>query len=215
MRSYMAVYNELNADKWLNSYSTNIKAGTGGFHGRRLEKEDIISFRNNLSLTPPEVLMLMPWKVQQSYNERLVQFIKGPEWEWLDEASKIKFENSEFRITSNSDRMGYRLNGEGLKQSSEEQLVSSPVSFGTIQLLPDGQLILLMADHQTIGGYPRIAQVISADLPILAQMRPNENVRFGIISLENAEMELQAQQKHLNLIQNECKLKFQNWLDEN
>ncbi len=83
--------------------------------------------------------------------------------------------------------MGFRLNGEPLYLLDKIELVSSAVNFGTVQLLPDGQLIVLMADHQTSGGYPRIANIVSADLPILAQLNPNESVNFEIISRSEAE----------------------------
>ena len=87
----------------------------------------------------------------------------------------------------NSDRMGFRLSGEPLFLSKPTEMVSSAVNFGTIQLLPDGQLIVLMADHQTSGGYPRIANVVTTDLPLLAQLGANEKIAFHLISVEEAE----------------------------
>ena len=83
--------------------------------------------------------------------------------------------------------MGFRLNGEPLYLLNKIELISSAAAFGTIQLLPDGQLIILMADAQTSGGYPRVAHVASADLPILAQLGANDKVNFEIISIEEAE----------------------------
>ena len=83
--------------------------------------------------------------------------------------------------------MGYRLSGEPLERIVADEMLSSAVTFGTIQLLPDGQLIVLMADHQTTGGYPRIANVIAADLPLLAQIGPGDGVGFHIISMADAQ----------------------------
>jgi antagonist of KipI len=84
------------------------------------------------------------------------------------------------------------------------ELVSSAVSFGTVQLLPSGQMIVLMADHQTTGGYPRIAHVISAHLPKLAQLRPCDTVQFKRMDISAAEILLAAQQKELHILQRAC-----------
>lgn len=111
--------------------------------------------------------------------------------------------------------MGYRLTGKKLKLTEDKGLVSSAVNFGTVQMLPDGQLIILMADHQTTGGYPRIANIISAHLPQMAQMNPGEEVKFRLTTINKAEQKLAAQQKQLTQIQNHCKLKMQKWLDAN
>ena len=108
--------------------------------------------------------------------------------------------------------MGYRLYGEELMTEKNEQLVSSAVDFGTVQLLPNGQLIILMADHQTTGGYPRLAHVVSTSLPSVAQLKPNEEIRFRIITLQQAEDDLICQQKYLEQLQNACKLKIENLL---
>ena len=83
--------------------------------------------------------------------------------------------------------MGFRLKGEQLHLLHSKELVSSATSFGTIQLLPDGQMIVLMADHQTAGGYPRIANIISADLPIAGQLGPGDRVSFKVVTVKDAE----------------------------
>jgi antagonist of KipI len=111
----------------------------------------------------------------------------------------------------NADRMGYRLTGKKIKTKEEKSLLSSAVNFGTIQLLPDGQLIVLMADHQTTGGYPRVAHIITADLPLLAQIGPNEIINFHFTDLETAQEKLIQQQKHLQEIADACKLKMEKY----
>ena len=90
-------------------------------------------------------------------------------------------------------------------------MVSSPVDFGTIQLLPDGNLIILMADHQTTGGYPRIASVIKSDLPTLAQMNPNDKIKFRLISFEEAESEWLAREKLLAELKQVCLEQYKNY----
>jgi antagonist of KipI len=109
-----------------------------------------------------------------------------------------------FTIHPFSDRMGYQLNGVDIKRKQNTELVSSAVSFGTIQLLPSGQLIVLMADHQTTGGYPRLGHVISAHLPKLAQLRPSDCIHFIKTDIATAEQLLIAQQQELNILQRAC-----------
>ena len=94
---------------------------------------------------------------------------------------------AEFKVTPQSDRMGIRLSGARVEGRAARDMVSGAVVPGTVQVPPDGQPIILMADAQTIGGYPQAAHVATADLPILAQMKPGEGVRFREISLEEAQ----------------------------
>ena len=211
-RCYLALFNELNLPSWLGSYSTNLKAAAGGFKGRGLKKDDNLPFAD-LPLTTTEPFVKLPWWYHAPEEDsREIAFIQGPEWSWMTTKSQTLFLNNGFTITPASDRMGYRLQGVVLEQGKMEQLVSSAVTFGTVQLLPDGQLIVLMADHQTTGGYPRIASVISAHLPRLSQMLPGEVIPFAMATTEEAEAKYRTQQKSLVDLQNTCKLKMQNWL---
>ena len=116
-----------------------------------------------------------------------MRVVAGAEFERLTAISEQNFLSQNYTISHNSNRMGFRLSGEPLYLLNKIELVSSAVSFGTIQLLPDGQMIILMADAQTSGGYPRIAHVISTDLPILAQLGANDKVNFAPVSIEEAE----------------------------
>ncbi len=126
--------------------------------------------------------------------------IVGAEYEQMTALSEQNFLKQDFAISNDSNRMGFRLNGEPLYLIDKIELVSSAVDFGTIQFLPDGQLIILMADHQTSGGYPRLAHVVSTDLPILAQLGANDTVGFEIISLEEAEGLLFQNEIELNYL---------------
>jgi len=213
-RSYLAVYNELAVERWLTSYSTNTKAGAGGFYGRRLMKDDVIYFQKRLQFDAGnEMLIALPWKEKIESNQERIEFTEGPEWTWLTEEAQGQFQKGPFQITPSSDRMGYRLSGRALQPKDTSQLVSSAVTFGTIQLLPNGQLIVLMADHQTTGGYPRVANIISAHLPSLAQRNPGATIHFQKTSVERAEEKILQQQKRLLKIQKECKLAIQKWFD--
>jgi antagonist of KipI len=116
-----------------------------------------------------------------------VRIIPGAEFPGLSDEHKRLIETADFAISNNSNRMGFRLNGPALKLADSTELVSAAVTFGTIQLLPDGQLIVLMADHQTTGGYPRVGHVISADLPLVAQLGPGDKLGFKIVDIAEAE----------------------------
>ncbi len=111
----------------------------------------------------------------------------GPQWEVFTEEARTAFREQAFVIDARSDRMGYRLNGARLALSRPLEMVSKAVSFGTVQVPPDGNPIVLMADRQSAGGYPKIAYVASVDLPLLAQALPGDAVRFDMVTLEQAQ----------------------------
>ena len=210
-RCYLSIYKELQLHPWLASFSTNLKAVAGGLAGRKLQKDDELDY-NDLLININEI-SLLPWRhtTEYSYDNR-IEFIPGNEWSWLSDESKNSFVSNYYVVSFSSDRMGYRLQGKTLEPSTNEQLVSSAVSFGTVQLLPSGQLIILMADHQTTGGYPRIAHVITTHLPKLAQMKAGDKLIFVKTTIEAAQKKLLAQQQYLMQIQKTCNLKIQNWL---
>lgn len=196
--AYLAVQGGFVLDKWKASYSTNLKINAGGWQGRKLKKGDEINFKTVFNkITKARIL---PWLANTSglsFSKHKIRVITGIEWDWQTKASQKIFTKRPFMVTKESDRMGYRLKGEILSRQVKDELISSAVSFGTLQLLPDGQLIILMADHQTTGGYPRIAHVISADRSAVAQLRPGEIFSFEVVSLAVAEEAYLAQVRWL------------------
>ena len=104
--------------------------------------------------------------------------------------------------------MGFRLEGKPLFLLNKTELVSSAVDFGTIQLLPDGQMIVLMADHQTTGGYPRLGNIISIDLPLIAQLGANDKIGFHLVSIVEAENLLLDFEKDLSFLRIGSKFAF-------
>ncbi len=224
-RCYLAIKKGVKLLKWLNSYSTNLKAEAGGFSGRKLVKDDLIELNDEVHnyKLPDENdpiavgFKVLPWKANQESGINLTEelmILKGNEWDWLDKTSQEKFLKNPFFISPNSDRMGYRLDSEPLYSTKKMELISSAVNFGSIQLLPDGQLIILMADHQTTGGYPRLGNVISVQLPMLAQMKAGEQIRFNFTDHETAESLLIQQHQHLQQLKIACRLKLENHNDE-
>ena len=218
-RAYISVHGGFAADKWLDSYSTNTKAVAGGWKGRKLEKGDELTFKESSIyfagfLKEGRHLQKLPWRAdpQNAYRHIHEIFIlAGPEWKNIKPASSEDLLNNNFIIHPSSDRMGYHVKGIAIELSGDTELISSAVSFGTIQLLPNGQLIILMADHQTTGGYPRIGNVITAHLPKLAQLRPSDCIHFKMVDQDLAEELLFAQQQELLLLQSACNTRLNEW----
>lgn len=203
-RAYLATNPCIMPGNWLNSFSTNTRVKAGGHGGRALQKSDIIAVQDKEHPIPRADFLELTEMDTRIYGDRKLRCIAGPEWHLLDEASGSRFQEASYMITTQSDRMGYRLKGANLALRDPVEMVSSPVDCGTIQLLPGGQLIILMADHQTTGGYPRIASVISADLPKLAQSAIADPLLFELTDLDTAEELLFSMYRELELIKNTC-----------
>ncbi len=185
-RAYLSVKDGFKIEEILNSKSTNLTAKFGGFEGRKLQNGDRIEFNHKSQIANRKSQIansLIPFYTRFP----TVRVIAGAEFENLTALSEQNFLKTDFTVSQNSDRMGFRLQGEPLYLLDKTELISSAVNFGTIQLLPDGQMIILMADHQTSGGYPRIANVIPTDLPLLAQLGVNDKIAFHLVSIQEAE----------------------------
>ena len=211
-RAYIAVQGGWQATEWLGSYSTHLKAAAGGYHGRALQKDDVIeSAATDVYFDQHKIFS---WHISEIELDKMyhpansIRCIKGIEWDLLEDAAKRSFQKNDFIISDQSDRMGYRLNGPSLLLNQSTELISSATDAGIIQLLPDGNCIVLMADHQTTGGYPRIASVIKADLPKLAQAEAGRAIHFKMVSLQEAEDAFIQQQKTLREIKTACHFNF-------
>jgi len=153
---------------------------------------------------------ILPWSMnpENVMTDEPIRIQCGREWDQIKACSQQCFLSKPFGISPTSNRMGYQLIHEPLKTVTTTSMLSSAVSAGTIQLLPSGQLVVLMAAHQTTGGYPRIAHVISADLPRLAQKGPGDSLRFTLTDSMTAEYEWILEQNYLQQVRNVCALKL-------
>lgn len=220
-RAYIAVAGGIDLPPVFGSRSTYLRAQFGGHEGRALRSGDVL-VSGTPSLTAQRIASSLRssgatgvgrWTVASSvrpaYNDDpIVRVVPGEHHDLLDEASRERLLSSTFKVSSNSDRMGYRLSGGPLSLLEPTELLSEGVAFGTIQLPPGGEPIVLMADHQTTGGYPRIGEVASVDLPLIAQLKPGDRLRFRLVSVEKAQQAYLAQERDLAMARAAIELRY-------
>lgn len=193
MYSYLCVHGGFDIEPVLCSASTNLKAGFGGFEGRYLKADDSLKVRTHSSLPVIGVARLMP--------THTIRVIKSSEYECFTPSSREDFESQQWQLQSSSNRMGYRLAGSlALELIEPIQMSSHGVDIGMIQVPPQGQPIILMADAQTTGGYPKIATVINADIGLMAQIRFGKTCNFIVVELEQALYEQQKRRHYIDQI---------------
>lgn len=184
MRGYLAVAGGFDLHPVLGSVSTNVRFGLGGLDGKALGAGCRIPLRSN-EAPANEDRCLDPALVPSADGP--LRVVMGPQDEYFTEAGKHTFLSAEYRVSDQSDRMGYRLEGPDIEHAADFNIVSDGIAAGSIQVPGNRKPIVLMADRQTTGGYPKIATVISADLHRLAQMGPGETMHFTAVSIDEAE----------------------------
>jgi allophanate hydrolase len=192
--AYLAVEGGLDVPLVLGSVSTYVRGAMGGFEGRRLQKGDIVPLR--LASVEERDESALPGPLELGLDEP-VRVVLGPQRDYFTDEALQTFLTSAYTVSPQSDRMGFRLDGPKLAHAKGYDIVSDGVMPGSIQVPGSGQPIILMADHQTTGGYPKIATVVSADLPLVARRRPGRTIRFAAIEVEEAERLRAAQETAL------------------
>lgn len=190
-RAYIAIRGGIDVTPIMNSKSTYLRANLGGYSGRALQKGD------KLHITPHILEKRMPAFCPQRQITHNIRVLPHVEQQQFIEASQQAFFNTLYMISKQADRMGYRLEGTSLMREVPKEMLSEAVLEGTIQVANDGQPVILLADHQTTGGYPRIGQVAAVDIPILAQLKPGDTIQFEPITIEKALALLTKQQRAL------------------
>jgi len=178
----------------LGSASTYARAAIGGLEGRALRREDVVPLAITRASLGPE---LRAPRLSSAGGEKSIRVILGPQQEYFTEEAVTALLNGEFRVSKDADRMGMRLDGPLLQHCAGWDLVSDGIATGSIQVPGSGQPIILLADHQTTGGYPKIATVISADLPVVGRRRSGDAIRFVAVSIETAEGLYREQERWL------------------
>jgi urea carboxylase len=209
LRSYLAVRGGFGLPRVMGSCSTHVRGGIGGFEGRALRKGDRLPLpdaaRFDGELAPPgNAAFDAAWRRLASLDAgapiRPIRVTTGREQPHFAPEGLAAFLSTPYRVGAQSERMAYRLEGATLERRTSGDILSEAVAFGTVQVPPDGQPIVLMADRQSSGGYPRIAQVASVDLPRLAQVMPGESVRFEAVELAHAQHLLRQRAQHFTAL---------------
>lgn len=189
-RSYIAVHGGMDVPVVMNSRSTNIKCQIGGLSGRALRAGDRIPVPE-LTCSKEEIDRILSQKIKKVHYDTnvIIRVIPGPQDDYFTEAGKRTFFNSTYQISVDSDRMGFRLEGPEIENKNGVDIVSDGIAFGAIQVPPSGKPIVLLADRQTTGGYAKIGNLYTGDIPKFVQLKPGDTVRFQKISVEEAQAE--------------------------
>lgn len=190
-RAYIAFSGGLSVPEIMGSKSTYIKAGIGGYKGRKLEKNDEIGFENpklNIADLSCRKIYVKEQADNQTAKEALkIRVVMGPQDDCFTESGIKSFLSSIYTVSNEFDRMGCRLEGEKIQHKKDGNIISDGIAFGAIQVPSHGTPIIMFADRQTVGGYAKIANVISVDLPKLAQAKPGDEISFERITVEEAQ----------------------------
>lgn len=216
-RCYLAVAGGIDVPEVMGSRSTYLRAGIGGFQGRALKKGDEIPsgqiskqhYSSLLRNAEDESDWMLP--PVRYFEEPVIRMMTGRHFDLFDDDSKRRIFQETFAVSSNSDRMGYRLEGPRLALETPAELISEAVAFGSVQVPADGNPIVLLADRQTTGGYPKIGQVASVDLKLISQLKPGQQLRFKEISLADAQQRWIEQEQSIRQIKAAIKLKREEW----
>ncbi len=183
-RCYLCVRGGIAVPSFLGSASTHVLSGLGGFAGRALRKGDVLAIGNLGRRSDFEKLserareLLVPAKV--------LRVTPGPQWDWFGEVAQRLFASGAYRVTEDANRMGLRLAGPAIPAPAGREMISEGVALGAVQVPESGMPIILFVEQQTTGGYPKIANVISADFHSLGQLRPRDEIRFEMVTWEAA-----------------------------
>jgi antagonist of KipI len=194
-RCYLCVQGGIVVKPFLGSSSTHILSGLGGLDGRSLRKGDVL----NIGSSSPsfQKRTISPQALERLSPRKVLRVTPGPQSDWFPESSQRLFYSAAYRVSEESNRMGLRLEGACVPEPSGGHMISEGVSLAAIQIPHGGQPIIFFVEQQTTGGYPKIANVISADLSSVGQLRPRDEIRFERVGWEAARSLLLEQEKLL------------------
>lgn len=199
-RAYLAVRGGINVPLVMNSRSTYVRGGFGGFRGRQLKIRDIVEgfeaerLKKGFCL-PEELIPIYP-------NELEVEVLFGPQTEYFTNEGREVFLSGNYVVTAESDRMGYRLDGLKVERKDSLDMISDAIPVGSVQVPESGKPIIIMRDAQTTGGYPKVGVVTTPDVSPLGQAKPNDKVKFSQASPSRARTKLLEYIKNLRTIGN-------------
>ena len=195
-RGYLAIAGGIDVPEVMGSRSTYLPGAFGGHKGRALKKGDeLLIGSKNRKLK--ELMNRSLLEYTMDYSSIVLRIVPGPQEEAFSVESIQNFYSGEYRVTMDCDRMAYRLEGKKIVHKDKAEIISDAIAMGAVQIPGNGQPIVMMADRQTVGGYPKIGNVIAADLPKLAQAKPGDVIRFQKVSIAEAEEALLKMEKEL------------------
>ncbi len=183
-RCYLCVQGGIDVPEFLGSRSTHLLGGHGGHEGRKLNKGDVLKIGR--ADTDPRPRKLSTQGHTNLVPRRIFRVTEGPQWSLFSEAHRRSFFEQMYRVSEVADRTGIRLDGQPLELSHGNDMLTEGVALGAVQIPRDGKPIILFVEQQTTGGYPKIANVIAADLYRVGQLRTGDEVCFELVSLETA-----------------------------
>jgi biotin-dependent carboxylase-like uncharacterized protein len=194
-RATLAVAGGIAVAPVLGSRSTYLRGHFGGLEGRALREGDTLPLGSPAGDPLCRAGRSLPTSVLPPYSDRpTLRVVLGPQDDFFTAEAIATFLSGEYRLTTDADRMGCRLKGPAIAHKGPSEIISDGVPLGAVQVPPDGQPIVMLADSQTTGGYPKIATVIRADLPLLAQCVPGRSrVSFAAVSVEEAQARYREQ----------------------
>mgnify|MGYP001296908864 FL=1 len=196
---YLAVNGGFDLKKAWGSYSINTKANIGPNYGKKYSLNDRIFIKK------PDTKNLIERKINYNYSpDNIIRVIKGTNFNYFSKEAIDKFFNEDFLITNLVDRMGIRLKGPKLENIVSTNIKSEGLVKGVIQVPADGNPIIMLSDHGTVGGYPKIGVVIAADLDLIGQLIPGTKIKFKEVSLEEAQNIFKSYTEDTNKYLNEC-----------
>jgi antagonist of KipI len=197
-RCYLCVKGGIDVKLFLGSASTHLLSGLGGFEGRALRKGDVLRIRAaNGSFRTFRKTKVAGRTLEKLSPRKIFRVTAGPQSDWFTEEVQKVFYGSTYQVAEDSNRMGLRVEGAPISTPFGGEMISEGVSLGAVQITTSGLPIILFVEQQTTGGYPKIANVISADLSSLGQLRPRDEIRFERVELDTARMLLIEQEKLL------------------
>lgn len=184
-RCYLCIRGGFKVERVLGSASTHLITGIGGFQGRPLKKGDALSY-DAWEGTPAPGRSFPAAIAAVLMKRRYLRVTKGPQAHRFHEEALRLFSSTPYQVSEEANRMGLRLKGPPLPRHGAGDMITEGVPLGAVQVSPDGMPIILFVEHQTTGGYPKIANVIAADLHRIGQLRPRDTVRFVFVSVNDA-----------------------------
>jgi antagonist of KipI len=225
-RAYLSVAGGIDVPAVMGSRSTYLRAGIGGHEGRTLRGGDQLAIgkastrATNTTMKALSDVGPLPFALSHHYVEgddprltfssRPIRCVRGPHFDVLNDTDRRSFLADPYEVSTEADRMGYRLVGPRLSSARGRDLVSSAVTTGAVQVPPGGEPIVLMVDRQTTGGYPVVAQIVTADLPFVAQMKPGDELSFSEVSITDAQDALRGMHRALADIRRDIEARVSN-----